>query len=420
MIATPGRTVVRLLATEFAVRLVVGVWGLLYPHQGDVVQRVLIVWGLVAFALVLHAATRHRGPWTHLALAAVWLVGLVLLMRVIIDQTHLTDTLLVSVRLLLPIVAAPFFVLNGESAIELSVTAIRTPPVRRILSIATVFLLSFLVGLRVHGQPWSWSPQQPVPYLLLVPMGAAHTLTAVGVSVTAMVTALSLKRSALAALGLLLLIAPSSGFRRRLLPTALVAVTSLTVMTFLAGRDLLMRAWSVVTVRTMSGIEQMQIALTDPQAPALSTSLGTRVVENSTAFEAWANSVGSLLFGVPLQELEAGGRSFTTVHNTFLAMLTLGGLFYMLAFLVTLSFSVAKLRSPSRPRYQDKGAAYGLTAHQGRWLLAGGAAGLAEAFFGNGMLTVTFPASIAAVVIAIHQMTLTTGSGVSRSEGAYS
>lgn len=375
-----------LLAAEFGFHHVVGLAGVLNPEQGTLVQRTLILWGLLAAVIVgrLLFAGKHRAGLP--LLAAILFLGASIAFRVpaAMPSGQAAVAIIVTwVRLALPIMATAAVLVSIPKMAAGAEAKMRFGPTATVLTMIAAVTASVLAVRLAAGHPWSWSPQEPIPYLLLASMGAAGLLSSFRFGIFLVLSLLSLKRSAVLAMALFVLLIPKRKLkvaRKTLTRGALVAGILISVVAITWGPD----ATDILENRAMTGLEDVRDVLQG--RGTANTSIGLRVVENAIAWEAWTATPQSLLFGAPLERYQLGPKDALTVHNTPLSLLHLGGLMYGIVFLA----SVVPLR-----RY----VMGHLNRRQYGWYLAAALAGLAESLAGNGSLTVTFGASVAVLLL---------------------
>lgn len=382
-----ARLAIALLVVEIFVRHVTGIAGIIFPHAGIVVQQSLIIWGLTATIFAVGVVSKLPRDISLPTLGALAILGAAVGARIPLSAGIL-DTAILGFgtwsRLALPIASMTVFAASLESSIRVGEAQLRRPRSQLVLVIIGVGTAAIYAWLRATGSAWSWSPQQPVPYLVLAALGATGVgwlliFTSAGVLVV-----LSLKRSAAIALMALVLIAPRPALpKASRVPAGLVSL----IAALLVGAGVYMSpAAEIIRTRTLSGLEQLHDVAKNELPDE--TSLQVRVVEHREALALWGESPATVLFGTAVaRELRSDTRASATVHNTYLSALQLGGITYI-AVVVLFAMSL-------RHRFR------GLRRPQGyRWYFAGAAATLIEAVAGNSLLTVTLGASLALLIRA--------------------
>lgn len=379
-----ARDLVRLLAAEFTVRHAVGLAGMVVPTAGVAVQRALLLWGvfvaIVCVRLLAHTPGRH----TLASLSVILGIAASVILRLPPEATAyeaVPTGLLTWARLTIPIAGISLFLRLMPECLAYAEKAVAKH--RAIVTLLLASSTIFLVGLRaLTGSAWAWSPQEPVPYLLVGALGASGALTIAHVALISGFAVLALKRSSYVALPVLWSISPKGVSVRRTVDVTKAAAALLlgTILVLAAART---DVRDVISSRLDAGIEQVSDHLAGESRT--DTSFGARAAENRAALAGWRDGPLALLFGLPLQDFEAGGRQTLAVHNSFIGILTLGGTAYATAFV---AYAVSRRRVLKVP----------FTKRGQRWYRAAGLAVLIEALAGSALLTLSFPAAIALMI----------------------
>lgn len=380
-----GRSLVLVVVLEIALRHALGLFGIAFPSRGPEIQYSLIVWGLVAVIWCIVLLHREHAKQVLPVVAGLTFLAAGVVARLPLDQPLgelLTTALTVWARLALPVVATALFLLNLSVFLEYFESVLRRPRVLPGILIIAALSAAFLAYRLAGGLAWSWSPQQPAPYLLIVGLGSVGLLTAGRLAVLLGLGVLSLKRTA--ALGLLAMLStsprPSLPEPRRLVGAAALLGLLILVMPAVTGTTLA----DVVANRVAAGVEQFRQPA-DARARGAVTSLGARTLENRHAIAQWTDSPATIVLGGRLERQEVGNRQILTVHNTFISALHLGGILYLLVFTVVVS-SVAGASERKLPRTSF------------RWYFAGAIGMAVESLGGNALLTVTFGFALAVLL----------------------
>lgn len=371
-----------LLLGELLVRHALGLFGIFNPEQGPFIQTTLIIWGFLAAALLIPVLLRESAAvMTPIALAVV-LLGVSVFVR--IPTTLPGDEVLATgvtswMRLTLPLLATALFIFHLPGMIERAQVWLKSQRVQRLI-ISLAFLSALVLVYRLYGgYAWAWSPQQPLPYIVLAAFGAGGHLTLPRYGVLGALDLLSLKRSAMFAFVAFVLLASSLRIRlsRRAVSRGLVAIALGGVLAIaFVGTDVV----TTLQDRVASAVPGVEAAITG-SADSMPT-VGTRLQENSVVFAAWTENASSLLFGAPLRQHTRAEGAYVTVHNSLLSLAHLGGLVY-LAILGGMALSLRRR------------VAHRLSRRTHRWYVAAAVAGLVEGLAGNALLTLTFSASLA-------------------------
>lgn len=345
-----------------------------------------MLWGLLAALILggfLFARDRRLGMPL---LAGMTLLGVSIAFRVPPALPVAEAAVIITgtwLRLVLPIMATAAVLQNMPKMAASAEAKMRSGRTADVLAVIAAVTASILAIRFAAGHPWSWSPQEPIPYLLLASMGAAGLLSTLRFGIFLGVNLLSLKRSAILAMALFVLVSPKRRMRvtrRAFTRGALVAglLVAIVAITWSPNATAILRSRAITGFEDVREVFEGRVTAT--------TSMGARVVENAVVWDAWTATPQSILFGAPLRRYQLGPKEALTVHNTFLSLVHLGGLTYAIVF-----FALAV-----RLRHYVVGR---LSRRQYRWYLAAALAGLAESLAGNGSLTLTFGASMAVLLL---------------------